>query len=156
LDFVHDPGPTGSYFMPQVIGSGCAVFDFDGDGLLDIYLVQNGGPQSKSVNRLYRQLPGGKFADVTEGSGLGVAGDGMGVAVGGVTTDGLPAGSPPESGGVRLFLNLGGGKFEDVTAEAGLSNPLWATSAAFLDYDRDGLLDLVIVNYVDYDPEREC
>src|SRR5437660_11868477 len=77
LDFVHDPGPTGTYFMPQSVGSGCAFLQ-DPDGTLYLYLLQNAGPKSKSVNRLYKQLPGGKFQDVTEGSGLGIAGYNMG------------------------------------------------------------------------------
>src|SRR5262249_45381577 len=116
----------------------------------------NAGPDSKSVNRLYRQGPDGKFRDATAGSGLGVAGWNMGVAVADVNNDGLPDVLLTQYGGIKLFLNLGGGRFEDVTAEAGLSNPLWAMSAAFLDYDRDGRLDLVVANYLDYDPKREC
>jgi hypothetical protein len=155
LDFVHDPGPTGSYFMPQSMGSGCAFFH-DGDGTLCIYLLQNAGPDTKSVNRLYRQQANGKFRDATEGSGLGVAGYNMGVAIADVNNDGLPDVLLTQYGGIRLFLNLGGGRFEDVTAESGLSNLLWGMSAAFLDYDRDGWLDLVVVNYLDYDPKRDC
>jgi hypothetical protein len=154
LDFVHDPGPTGTYFMPQSIGSGCAFIQ-DGDTLY-VYLLQCAGPKSKSVNRLYKQTPGGKFEDVTEGSGLGVAGYNMGVAVADVNNDGLPDVLLTQYRGVKLFLNLGGGHFEDVTQEAGLDDPLWATSAAFFDYDRDGRLDLVVVNYLDYDEKRDC
>src|SRR5437773_2735269 len=84
LHFVHDAGPLphdGKYFMPQIMGSGAAAFDFDGDGLLDLYLLTNGGPQSPSTNRLFRQLPGGRFQDVSAGSGLDFAGYNMGVAI---------------------------------------------------------------------------
>jgi hypothetical protein len=156
LNFVNDPGPTGTYFMPQSMGAGCAFLDFDGDGLMDIYLLQFGGPDSKSVNRLFRQLPGGKFQDVTEGSGLGIPGWNHGVAIGDVNNDGRPDVVVTQYGGIRLFLNLGGGKFQDVTEGSGLVNPLWGVSAAFFDYDRDGWLDLVVVNYLDYDPKKEC
>ncbi len=156
IDFVHDAGPVGNFFMPQNMGSGAAVFDFDNDGRLDIYLVQNGGPNSAHRNRLYHQEPDGHFTDVSAGSGLDVAGYGMGVAIGDVNNDGLPDVLLTEYGRVRLFLNQGGGKFRDVTREACLDNPFWGTSASFLDYDRDGWLDLVIVNYVDYDASVAC
>ncbi len=156
LDFVHDPGPVGTYFMPQSMGSGVALFDSDGDGLLDIYLLQFGGPQSTSVNRLYRQVRPGRFEDITAGSGLDVAGHCHGVAVGDINNDGLPDVLVTEYGRVRLFLNQCGGKFRDITAGSGLVNPLWAASCAFLDYDRDGWLDIFIVNYLDYDPKVVC
>src|SRR5438128_532952 len=90
LDFVHDAGPVGDYFMPQQVGSGAAFFDFDQDGRLDIYLLQNGGPKSSSTNRLFRQLPSGKFQDVSKGSGLDIAGHNMGVAIGDFDNDGWP------------------------------------------------------------------
>ena len=150
LDFVHDAGPTDRYFMPQIVGSGAALFDFDNDGRLDIYLLQNGGPQG-AKNRLYHQTPDGHFKDVSAGSGLDVAGYDMGVAVGDVNNDGWPDVLVTQYGGIRLFLNNGDGTFTDVTEEAGLHSNLWGTSAAFFDYDRDGWLDLVVVNYVDYD-----
>jgi hypothetical protein len=156
LDFVHDAGDLSQYLTPQITGSGAAVFDFDGDGRLDLYLLTNGGPGSKSTNRLYRNMPDGTFQDVTAGSGLGIAGYSMGVAVGDVNNDGLPDVLVTQVGGVRLFLNRGGGKFEDVTEEAGLKDPLWATSANFFDYDRDGWLDLVVVNYVHFEASQNC
>ena len=157
LDFVHDAGPTdGSYFMPQSLGAGAALLDFNNDGLLDILLLQSGGPDSPSRNRLYQQLPGGHFKDVSAGSGLDFAGYNMGVAVGDVNNDGLPDVLVTQFGGVKLFLNQGEGKFKEVTKEAGLDVPGWATSAAFFDYDRDGYLDLVVACYVDYDRTWPC
>jgi enediyne biosynthesis protein E4 len=156
LHFVHDAGPVGDYFMPQQVGSGAALFDFDNDGRLDVYLLQNGGPGSKSTNRLFRQLPGGRFQDVSAESGLDIGGYNMGVAVGDVNNDGWADVLVTCYDGVKLFLNQGDGTFQDVTREAGLSNPAWGTSAAFFDYDRDGRLDLVVVNYVDYDPTWPC
>jgi hypothetical protein len=142
--------------MPQVIGSGGALFDFDNDGRLDIYLVQNGGPNSQAKNRLFRQGADGHFIDVSEGSGLDIAGYGMGVAVGDVNNDGWPDVLVSQYGGLRLFLNNGNGTFTDISKEAGVDSVLWATSAAFVDYDRDGWLDLVVINYVNYDPSLPC
>jgi hypothetical protein len=156
LNFVHDAGPVGHYFLPQAVGSGGAVFDFDNDGRLDLYLLQNGGPGSRSTNRLFRQGPDGRFTDVSAGSGLDVAGYGMGVAIGDVNNDGWADVLVTEYGRLRLFLNQGNGTFTDVTKEAGLDSPLWGTSASFLDYNRDGWLDLVVVNYVTYDSARWC
>jgi hypothetical protein len=156
LDFVHDAGPDDRpYFMPRQVGSGGAVFDFDGDGRLDLYLVQNCGPNGPK-NRLFHQEPDGTFRDVSAGSGLDVAGWGMGVAVGDFDNDGRPDLLLTEYGRVRLFRNEGNGKFRDITKQAGLDNPLWATAAAFLDFDRDGRLDLFIANYLDYDPAVKC
>ena len=156
LDFVHDPGPVdGRYFMPQMTGAGSALFDFDGDGRLDIYLVNNGGPKGRP-NRLFRQMPDGHFEDVSKGSGLDFSGYCQGVAIGDVNNDGHPDVLVTEYRGVRLFINNGNGTFTEETVQSGLDNPLWATSAAFVDYDRDGWLDLVVVNYVNYDPVKDC
>jgi hypothetical protein len=142
--------------MPETFGSGTAVFDFDGDGRLDLYLLTNGGPKSTSTNRLYKNMPDGTLKDVTAGSGLGIGGHNMGVAVGDVNNDGRPDVVVTQYRGVKLFLNRGEGKFDDATAAAGLVNPAWGTSVALVDYDRDGRLDLVVVNYVDYDPSWNC
>src|SRR5581483_11334360 len=144
LHFIHDAGPQdGTYFLPQIMGSGAAFFDFDNDGRLDIYLVQNAGPNSHSTNRLFRQGPDGHFTDDSAGSGLDIAGYGMGVAVADVNNDGWPDVLVTEYGRLRLFLNNGNGTFTDISKEAGLNSTLWGTSASFVDYNRDGWLDLV-------------
>jgi hypothetical protein len=158
LDFVHDCGsrPVDPYFMPQTVGSGVAIFDFDNDGRLDLYFLQNGGPDSGATNRLYRQTADGHFVDVSKGSGLDITGYGMGAAIGDVNNDGFADVLITEFGGVHLFLNNGNGTFTDVTKQAGLDNPLWGTSAAFVDYDRDSWLDLVLVNYVEFSPNAKC
>jgi hypothetical protein len=154
LVFVHDAGPVG-HSMPQIMGSGAALFDFDGDGRLDIYLLNNGGPNGRP-NQLFKQMPDGTFQNVSKGSGLDFSGHCMGVAIGDVNNDGLPDVLVTEYRGARLFLNAGGGKFIEVTREAGLENRAWGASAAFFDYDGDGWLDLVIVNYVEYDSRGGC
>lgn len=156
VEFVHDSGATGAYFMPESIGSGGALLDFDNDGRLDLYLVHCVPATSTSRNRLYHQQPDGTFRDVSAGSGLDVSGHGMGVAVGDVNNDGLPDVLVTEFGAARLFVNRGGGKFAEMTKDAGIDNTRWGMSAAFFDYDRDGWLDLVIANYVDYSPTQKC
>src|SRR5207245_1761146 len=101
---------------------------------LDIYLIQNGGPAG-SRNRLFHQEPDGRFRDVSKGSGLDVAGFGMGVAVGDVNNDGWVDVLVTEYGRTRLFLNNRDGTFTDISREAGLDNAQWGTSACFFDYD---------------------
>ncbi len=98
--------------MPQQVGSGAALFDFNNDGLLDIYLLQNGGPKSASTNRLYQQMPDGHFQDVSKGSGLDIAGHNMGVAIGDVNNDGWLDVLVTQYRGVKLFLNNGDGTFK--------------------------------------------
>jgi hypothetical protein len=156
LDFRHEAGQTGNYFFPQIMGSGGALLDFDNDGLFDLYLVQNAGPDPGARNRLFRQHKNGHFEDVSAGSGLDIAGHGMGVAVGDVDNDGWVDVYVSQYGGGRLFRNRGGGRFEEATKTAGVAERSWGCSCAFVDYDRDGWLDLVVVNYVDYDPSRSC
>jgi len=145
-----------NYFMPDQVGSGVALFDYDNDGRLDVYLVQNGGTNSNARNQLFHQEPDGTFKNVSAGSGLDVSGRGMGAFAGDVNNDGLPDVLVTEYGAVRLFQNLGGGKFREVTREAGLDNPRWAAPASFIDFDRNGWLDIVVGNYVDYDPTHIC
>ncbi len=154
--FEHDVGPVGTYFMPENLGSGLAILDYDNDGRLDLFFVQNAGSQSAFRNQLFHQEPDGRFVDVSKGSGLEVAGRGMGAAIGDVNNDGWPDVLVTEYATVRLFLNEHGQRFREISAESGLSNPLWAISACFFDYDRDGWLDLVIGNYLNYDQNRPC
>lgn len=156
LDFSHECGATGTFLMPQIMGSGAALFDYDGDGRLDIYLLQHGGRDSKAHNRLYRQEPGGHFRDVSKGSGLDVTGFGAGVAIGDVDRDGWPDVLITEFGDLRLFRNQGQGTFVEISSEAGLRSVLWGTSASFVDLDRDGWLDLAVVNYVVWDTTKPC
>ncbi len=154
--FVHDPGTTGHFFFPESVGSGAALFDFDNDGRLDIYLVQNGGPDSPSKNQLFHQKADGTFENVSVGSGLDIGGYGMGVACGDYDNDGLPDVLVTEYARVRLFHNAGAGRFIDATKDVGIDDPAWAISAAFFDYDRDGWLDLVVANYIENDPTQRC
>ncbi len=156
LTFQHEAGPTGRYFMPQIMGSGAALLDFDNDGRFDLYFIQNGGPNSEARNRLYHQTKEGRFEDVSAGSGLDIAGHGMGAAVGDFDNDGWVDVYVSQYGGGKLFRNRGNRKFEDVTQSAGVAQPCWGTSCAFFDYDRDGWLDLIVVNYVDYDASKQC
>ncbi len=145
--------------LPQTAMGGFAVVDVDGDGLLDLYFVNGGthprlgggvAPEHPARNRLLRNLGGLRFADVTEGSGADDAGFGMGVCVGDIDGDGAPDLFVANYGGSALLRNRGDGTFEDVTERAGIA-PGTHTGAAFLDYDRDGFLDLFVGQYVDID-----
>jgi hypothetical protein len=166
IDFWQYSGATGEYLLPEVMGSGAALIDYDNDGDLDVFLVQGypADPQGKALipvpagwkpgNRLFRNNlnPSGKltFTDVTESAGLGHADQGMGVAAGDYDNDGYPDLYVTNYGSNILYHNNGNGTFTDVTAAAGVASSGWSTSAAFIDYDRDGLLDLVVVHYVEF------
>jgi hypothetical protein len=161
IDFVHDPGAEGKFALPEIMGSGAAFLDFDGDGDLDLYLVQSGplpGAKNKerAPDRLYRQDPGGKFVDVTRGSGLANSGYGSGVAVGDIDNDGLVDLYVGNLGPDVLYHNQGGGAFADVTRSAGITENAWTASAVFCDYDLDGFLDLYVTHYVKGDPKKAC
>jgi len=161
LGFVHDPAVEGEYFVPESIGAGGALFDYDGDGDLDVYMV-NGARRRASaaaaplVNRLFRRDEDGRYHDVTAASGLGDLGYGMGVAVGDVDGDGDPDVFVTNFGPDALYRNNGDGTFTAVTREAGIDNPAWGASAAFFDADLDGDLDLYVANYLAYDPAAVC
>jgi hypothetical protein len=162
LDFVHEPGVDGSYFMPESFGSGCAFLDYDNDGALDIYLINagghNSGVEAKPLvkNRLFRQKPQGGFEDVTDHSGLGDTGYGMGVAVGDLDNDGFVDIYISNEGADVLYHNNRDGTFTDITDVAGIDNPVWSCSATFLDYDCDGFLDIYVTNYLRNDTAIVC
>ena len=166
IDFWQFSGATGEMLLPEMVGSGAALVDYDNDGDLDVYLVQGypTAPQGKPLvpvppgwkpgNRLFRnnlketgQLT---FTDVTESAGVGYADKGMGVAAGDYDNDGYVDLYVTNYGHNILYHNNGNGTFTDVTASAGVASSGWPTSAAFIDYDRDGLLDIAVVRYVDF------
>ncbi|MCZ6710569.1 MAG: CRTAC1 family protein [Gammaproteobacteria bacterium] len=159
LDFVHDSGHKQRYLMPEIMAGGAALFDMDGDGDLDAYLVQSGGleieARSRPSNQLYRNRGEGHFENVTVGSGADDRGDGTGVAAGDFDNDGLVDLYVTNMGPNVLLHNRGDGRFIDVTESAGVGDPSWSSSAAFLDYDSDGDLDLYVANYVRWSMDRE-
>ncbi len=175
IEFQHVDGRTPMEYLMDSTGPGAAWIDYDQDGLLDLFLVQGSpvdpkSPPSVAPSKMFRNLGGGRFQDVTAATGVGHVGCGQGVAVGDIDNDGFPDlfvtcyGKPNV-----LYRNIpdgkGGRKFEDITGPVGLGShpdwktrPNWSTSAAFLDFDNDGLLDLFVCSYVhvDLDHYPEC
>ena len=161
LVFEHRSGHRERFLLPEIMCGGAALFDMDGDGDLDAYLVQAGslpGTEDRPGNRLFANRGDGTFDDVTDGSGAQVGGYGMGVAAGDYDDDGLTDLYVTNVGKNALLHNLGGGRFADVTDRAGVGDSNWSSSAAFVDYDADGDLDLFVVNYVRWSPaaEHDC
>lgn len=167
VHFVVENSPTPQKHQPETMPAGIALFDYDGDGFLDIYLV-NGAEMPSLVktspkywNRLFHNNGDGTFTDVTEHAGVAGAGYGMGVAVGDYDNDGRPDLFLANVNGNQLFHNNGDGTFTDVTAKAGLGGVLykgrkmWSIAAGWFDYNNDGLLDLFVANYCQWDPEFE-
>jgi hypothetical protein len=173
LRFRHYNGMTGKLFLPEIMGAGASLFDFDDDGDMDVFLVQGSvlepgskpgstlSPWSGSGSprgRLFRNdLEVGKdgshklrFTDVTEKSGIVANGYGMGVAIGDINNDGRPDLYVTNLGSNQMFINNGDGTFADVTKKTGSDDTRWSASAAFFDYDRDGWLDLMVVNYAEF------
>lgn len=173
LNFRHYNGMTGKFFLPEIMGSGAALFDYDNDGDLDVFIVQGNvlEPDVNPGDTLFRwresEPPRGrlfrndlvigkdgsrtlKFTDVTQQSGIVATGYGMGVAVGDVNNDGRPDLYLTNLGHNQLYLNQGDGTFVDATKKSGTDDERWSTSASFFDYDQDGWLDLMVVNYADF------
>jgi enediyne biosynthesis protein E4 len=160
LQFRHNSGTFGGKLLPETMGSGCAFIDYDADGWPDILLINGmdwpGHKRQRSTLRLYRNNRNGTFTDVTHASGLDVELYGMGVAVGDYNNDGFADILITCVGQNRLFRNTGKGTFVDATVAAGLGGRAgFSTSALWFDYDRDGLLDLFVCNYVKWTPERD-
>jgi len=164
INFEYVASHTSRKYLIETMGSGVALFDYDNDGRLDIFVV-NGAPLSdptpkgtipqktgpKDWNRLFHQKKDGTFEDVTEKAGLQGTGYGMGVAVGDYDNDGFEDLYVTAYGGNKLYHNNGDGTFTDVTERAGVTGSGWSTSAAWVDLDGDGLLDLVVLRYLQWD-----
>jgi hypothetical protein len=160
IHFVHNNGAFGKKYLPETMGPGVAFIDYDNDGWPDIFLVNGmdwpGHGQKHSTPKLYHNNHDGTFTDVTHKAGLDVELFGMGVAVGDYDNDGYDDLFVTAYGQNRLFHNNGNGTFSDVTQKAGLQGlKEFSTSAAWLDYDKDGHLDLVVANYVQWTPETD-
>ena len=163
LTFVHRSGHEARHLLPEIMGGGAALFDMDGDGYLDVLLVQSGRIAAPSGtpagHRLYRNRGNGTFEDVSDGSGMAaVSGYGMGAATGDYDNDGDVDVYLTGLGANVLLRNDGRGHFVDVTKTAGVAGSGWSTSATFVDVDADGRLDLFVTRYLDWRPEteREC
>ena len=167
LHFITQNSPTPNKNQIETMVAGVALLDYDGDGYLDIYLVNGAAiPALKKVspaywNRLFHNNHDGTFTDVTEKAGVAGAGYGMGVAVGDYDNDGRPDLFVANVTGNQLFHNNGDGTFTDVTEKAGLSGAkhdgkkMWSTAGGWFDYNNDGRLDLFVVNYCKWEVDKD-
>ncbi len=159
ISWVHTSGRSPEMFLPETTGAGCAFFDYDNDGWMDIYLVNSGScdfynPNPPLSNALYRNNRDGTFTDVTKKAGVPGNAYGMGVAVGDYDGDGFADLYVSQYSRGILYHNNGDGTFTDVTEKAGLTTSGWGTSAVWFDYDNDGRLDLFVCRFVDFDKSK--
>jgi enediyne biosynthesis protein E4 len=160
ISFIHNSGAFGKKYLPETLGPGCAFFDYDNDGWLDILLLNGtnwpGHPGPHSTMKLYRNNRNGTFTDVTHEAALDAELYGIGVTIGDYDNDGFADIYVTTYGQNRLFHNNGKGAFTDVTKAAGLDGySSLSTSALWFDYDRDGHLDLLVANYVQWSPQTD-
>jgi hypothetical protein len=167
VQFRHASSKTSEKYLPESMGAGVAMLDYNNDGLLDLFFVNGAALQdpmpagakpdksdARFWNRLYKNAGGGKFTDVTEAAGLRGEGYGMGVAVGDIDNDGYPDLYVTSFSRNNLYRNNGDGTFTDITETAGVAGSGWSVGAAFFDYDNDGHLDLFVARYLDWDFSR--
>lgn len=155
ITWKHENAMSPERYLPETLGPGCAFFDFDNDGWMDIYLVNSGPcdfykPKTPLKNALYKNNRDGAFTDVTDKAGVSGGTFGMGVAVGDYNNDGFADLFITSYGRPILYRNNGNGTFTDVTEKAGLASPGWTTSAVWFDYNNDGLLDLFVCSFVEF------
>ena len=155
IRWVHTAGKSAARYLPETTGPGCAFFDYDNDGWMDIYLVNSGkcdfyDPNPPLRNALYHNNRDGTFTDVTEKARVAGGGYGQGVAVGDYDGDGFPDLYVTQYGRSILYRNNGDGTFTDVTEKAGVAAPGWSSSAVWFDYDNDGKLDLFVCQFVEF------
>src|SRR6266700_1300038 len=157
ITWVHDNAASAAHYLPESMVSGCAFLDYEGDGWMDIFLVNTGpcdffqpDPSRRPRNALYRNNRDGTFTDVTAKAGLEGVAFGEGVAVGDYDGDGFPDIYVTAYGRNTLYHNNGDGTFTDVTVKAGVEDSGWSTSAVWFDYDNDGKLDLFVCSFVEY------
>src|SRR5579885_859488 len=158
IRWIHSSGKSPEKYLPESSGPGCAFFDYDNDGWMDIYLVNSGkcdffDPNPPLRNALYHNNRDGTFTDVTEKAGVTGGGYGQGVAVGDYDGDGFPDLYVTQYGRNILYHNNGDGTFTDITEKAGVAAPGWSSSAVWFDYDNDGRLDLFVASFVDFSKE---
>jgi hypothetical protein len=171
VHFQHTTGASGRKWFPETNGSGAAIFDYDGDGFADLFLVNgrewssaergstrhpNGAPSTPSTSHLYRNKGDGTFEDVTRAAGLDLPMYGMGCAAGDYNNDGCPDLYVSGVGRGWLFRNEGGKRFREVAAPSRVQGDGWSTSCAWVDIDRDGFLDLFVCHYVNWNPRNDA
>lgn len=161
ITWAHDNARSAQRYLPETVGAGCAFFDYDGDGWLDIYLVNSGAsdfftPRTPLKNALYRNNRNGTFTDVTDKAGVQGRGFGMGVAAGDYDGDGRVDIYVTNYGSNILYRNNGNGTFTDVTEKAQVAAPGWSTCAVWFDYDNDGRLDLFVSSFVFYNKSQNA